>query len=68
MVTAAKRHRELVADLATERTRLRKPKMMRIRGLTPADQTGLGTHELQMIPIPQPERLAQGVCGLSSDR
>jgi len=41
MVNTTERYRELVAHLATERTRLRGPKMMRIRGLATADQTGL---------------------------
>jgi hypothetical protein len=38
MMATAERHGELVADLATERARLGKPKMMRMRGLTPADR------------------------------
>ena len=45
MVSAAERHRELVAHFATERPRLRRPKMMGIRGLTAADKAGLRGHE-----------------------
>jgi hypothetical protein len=37
MVNTAERHRELVAHFATERARLRKPKMMGIRRLTPTN-------------------------------
>src|SRR6516164_7120528 len=38
VVHAAERHRELIARLPTERTRLGKSKMMRIRWLTAANQ------------------------------
>ena len=48
MVGPAERHRELVAHLATERPRLRKPKMMRVGGLTPADKAGLRGNKLEM--------------------
>jgi hypothetical protein len=41
VVNTTERYRELVAHLATERTRLGGPKMMRITGLATADQTGL---------------------------
>jgi len=58
MVTAAERHRELVADLATERTRLRELKMVRIRRAAPASQTGLSAYELQMVAVAQPKRLS----------
>jgi hypothetical protein len=51
MVTAAERHRELVAYFAPERALLCKPQMMCIRGAAPASQTGLSAYELQMIPI-----------------
>jgi hypothetical protein len=37
MMTAAERHRELVADFETERSRLRKPQMMRVGRLPAAD-------------------------------
>ena len=41
MMAAAERHGELVADLKTDRPRLRKSKMMRIGRLPTADQTRL---------------------------
>ena len=41
MVTAAERHGELITDLETDRSRLRKPQMMRIGRLPTADQTRL---------------------------
>jgi hypothetical protein len=55
MVTAAERHRGLVADLATERALLRKPQIMWICRLAPADKAGMGGNELQMIAVTQPE-------------
>ena len=53
MVTAAERHRELVAYFAPERALLSEFKMVRIRRAAPASQTGLGAYELQMVPISQ---------------
>src|SRR4029077_12816122 len=41
MVTSAERHGELIADLEADRTRLRKPKMMGVRWLPPADEARL---------------------------
>ena len=41
VMTAAERDSELVADFETQGAGLGKAKMMRIRRLTPADQTGL---------------------------
>jgi hypothetical protein len=58
MVTAAERHRELVAYFAPERALLGKLKMMRIRGAAPASHTGLGAYELQMVPIAQSKQLS----------
>jgi hypothetical protein len=49
MMSAAKWDRELVADLATQRTVLREPEMMWIRGVPPADQTGALGDELEML-------------------
>jgi hypothetical protein len=58
MVNTTERHRELVAHLATERTRLRKPKMMGIRGLTPTDQAGLRGNKLTMRFVTDAPRFA----------
>ena len=41
MVPAAERHGELITDLKTDRPRLRKPQMMRIGRLPPADEARL---------------------------
>ena len=41
MVTAAERHGELIADLEADRPRLRKPQMMWVGWLPPADQARL---------------------------
>ena len=41
MMTAAERHRELVADFEAECSWLRKPQVMRIGRLPAADQAGL---------------------------
>jgi hypothetical protein len=57
MVNAAERHRELVAHLATKRTRLCKPKVMCIRGLTPTDKAGLRGNELTMFFVADAPRL-----------
>jgi hypothetical protein len=58
MVNTTERDRELVADLATERTRLRRTKMMGIRGLTPADQAGLRGNKLTMRSVADAARFA----------
>ena len=52
MVPAAERHGEFIADFEADGTRLRKAQVMRVRWLTPADQTGLARHELQMRLVP----------------
>ena len=54
MMTTAQRHRELVADLAPERTRLRKTQMMRIGGRAATDQAGLLHHEAKVLTVAQP--------------
>jgi hypothetical protein len=41
MMATAKRHCEFIADFQTNAARLRKPKMMRIARLSPADKTWL---------------------------
>jgi hypothetical protein len=60
MVTAAERHRELVAYFAPERALLSEFKMVRIRRAAPASQTGLGAYELQMVPIAKSKLFAKG--------
>ena len=58
MVNPTERHRELVADLATERARLRRPEVMRLRGLAPANQARLRGNELTMFFVAQAPRFA----------
>jgi hypothetical protein len=41
MMAAAERHRKLIADLATQRAWLGKPKMVRVRGRATANQARL---------------------------
>ena len=57
MMGAAKWHRILIADLATECLPLDKPQMMRVRGITAANQTRLLGHEFYMLTIAQSARL-----------
>src|SRR5437588_9098954 len=54
MVSPAQRHRELIAHLATERTRLRKTQMMRIRRTSTANQAGLFDDMPDMIAVTNP--------------
>jgi hypothetical protein len=54
MSAAAQRHREFVADFTGESAGLRKPQMVGIQRSAAARDTRLGTHELLMIPVPQP--------------
>src|SRR5580693_3363277 len=58
MVRAAERHCELIAHFATERTRLSKPKMMWVRGLTPTDEAGLRGNKLKVRFVAEASRLA----------
>jgi hypothetical protein len=44
VVTAAKRHGELIADLEAERPWLGKAKVMRVGGLAAANKAGLGRY------------------------
>jgi hypothetical protein len=59
MVSAAEWHRELIADFAPKRAALRELKMMRVRRATAAGEARLSAHELQMVPIAQPNWLGQ---------
>jgi hypothetical protein len=58
VVDAAKRHRELVADFAAERSRLCGAQMMGIRGLPPTDQAGLRGDEFKVLLVADAARLA----------
>ena len=60
MMTAAKGDGELVADLETQRSRLRKPQVMRIARLPAADETRLRGDEPQMGLVTQPFGLGDG--------
>jgi len=54
VMTTAEGHREFVADFQANAAWLRKPKMMRIAGLSPADKTRLRCDELEMCLVAQP--------------
>src|SRR6516164_3831398 len=53
----AQRHREFIARLATERSRLRKTQMMRIRRTPTANQAGLFDDMPNMVAVTNPARL-----------
>ena len=59
VVSTAEWDRELIADFAPKRAALRELKMMRVRRAAAARQAGLGAHELQMVPIAQPNWFGQ---------
>ena len=58
-MSPAKWHGELIADFARERPALRELKMMRVRRAAAAGEARLSAHELQMVPIAQPNWLGQ---------
>jgi hypothetical protein len=58
VMRSAQRYGELVADLASHRAGLSEPQMVCISGASPADQTRLRRHELEMSFIAMPTRLA----------
>src|SRR5690349_21312248 len=58
MVRPAQRDRKLVADLAAQRSGLSEPQVVRVAGLPPTNQAGLGSDEGQMVPVPAPAGLA----------
>ncbi len=60
MVTAAERDGELIADLASQRPKLGKANMVRIRRLPSTDQAGLPRDELQVIFVASSARLGEG--------
>ena len=55
----AQGYRELVAHLQSHRARLGEPQMMRVGGVSAADQTRLGCHEFEVGFIAQPARLTE---------
>ena len=60
MMAPAEGYSELVADFEAERSRLRKPQMMRIGWLPAADQAGLRGDKPQMGFVTQPLGLGDG--------
>src|SRR6476469_3087068 len=56
VMPAAERNREFVAHLETNRSRLGKSEMVRIRWLPLADHARLGRYESQMCFVAQPLR------------
>jgi hypothetical protein len=54
VMSPTKRHGELVADLLSYGPVLCKAKMVRIRWLSPADETGLLSDQPEMFPITYP--------------
>jgi hypothetical protein len=60
MMTPAERDGELVAHFETEGSGLRKPQVMWIRWLTPADEAGLRGNKPQMGFVTQPFGLGNG--------
>ena len=54
----AQRYREFVADLESHCTRLGEAQMVGVSGASPADQTWLRCHELEMRLVAMPTRLA----------
>ena len=59
MVRATERHRELIAHLATERTRLREAQMVWIGGPATADQARLLNHMPDMIAVTNATRFGE---------
>jgi hypothetical protein len=57
MMTATERHRELVAHLAAERTRLRETQMMWVGRRAATDQAGLLHHEAKVLAVAEATRL-----------
>src|SRR5215467_13808842 len=51
MMPATERHRELIADLAAERTGLRKSEVMGVRGLAGADEARLLGDKAQVLSV-----------------
>ncbi len=60
MMSSAERYGEFVADLAPERPKLGKANMVRISGLSSADQAGLRRDELQVLLVANTAWLGEG--------
>src|SRR5262245_24440895 len=58
MVEVAERNGEFVADLATQCSRLSKPKMVSMAGFSPADQASKADHIAEVARVPKPLDLA----------
>src|SRR5882724_6559808 len=56
----AQRHREFVADLLPKSSGLREAQMVRVAGLSVADDAGLFRNEPQVLLVPKPLGLRQG--------
>ena len=59
MVTAAQRYCKFVADLASQRPRLRKAQVMSVGRSPAANQTRLLSHCFDVLPIANATRLGQ---------
>jgi hypothetical protein len=59
MMKATNRNRELIADLASERTRLRKAKMVRIGGFAATHHARQLGYEFEVVPVAQANGLAR---------
>ena len=57
---SAERHRKFITDLLSQSARLRKTQMVRVAGLSAADEAGLSGHKAQVLLVPQPFGLRQG--------
>jgi hypothetical protein len=60
MVCPAQWDRELIADLLCEPAWLRKTQVVRVAGLSTADEAGLFRDEPQMLLVPQPFGFGEG--------
>jgi hypothetical protein len=56
MVAAAERNRELIADLAAERSALRETKVVGVSSPPAANQAGLLSYKSNVVPVTQPAR------------
>ena len=59
MMKATNRYCEFIADLASQRSRLREAKMVRIGGFAAAHDARLLGHEFEVVLIAQPNGLAR---------
>jgi hypothetical protein len=63
MMETTNRNRELVADFASERARLREPEVMRVRRVAAAHHARLAGHEFTVILIAQADGLSHKAAG-----